>query len=650
MKYKENKSKINVKCLPYNFISFPEDEKWEYPYHLTELPRHNEDSELCGVIEYNFITRSKMTTNFRLGTDGSIYISGSDVRGKVRSNLEILSYSYPEFIYSEGFLYRDFTSRTNLSKEYKNKLGINSKKIDEVIHTGYMYEKNGTYYVAPAKKIGNKYFETIEEYRLRGMKSLKKQGIGYMYYYTNNEDEEIRRLKETESSISRMIRSMRNDLELNADKEFNKKMKNIYCKIRNKWKNRSYLEKELNNIFSDYYNKENGKKYRSLKDKYLERSEVKKSIDNIYNELKKSNDFIPYQKEIEYTHNNRGIEEIRTIGSKDKELGFEKGILYCSTNASSKRNHYVIGVKDKNINWKIDNSVIMRYNKNMESFKLTTKKNLETIKEFYDLFGSTEDKGKSEKVEKIVFYTLDENNNINNIGRTPYLKVAYENTIKDLLEKNIKSDSDRCSYAEAIFGFTGKGNNNKESYKSRVRFSNILPENNQKIVLETDKFSLDSPRASALGMYLKQDNSGNINTYNDKDSRLRGYKFYHIQEKAINKSNDNKRNDKKKKEEEDRENTIIGKDITFKGKIYFNNLREEELGLLLMSIDAKLLNNHISDIKGQKENIQDIYEQIGGAKAYGYGKIEIEIDSISLKDKNYFDFDSNPYKTKLLDE
>ncbi|WP_273319703.1 TIGR03986 family CRISPR-associated RAMP protein [Vallitalea guaymasensis] len=648
--YRSKQGKI--RNLPYNFISFPNE--WKYPYDLNQLPSHDKDNGLSGVIEYSFTTESKMTTNFRTNEDNKIYISGSEIRGRIRSNLEILSYSYPEFIYSDGFLYRDFTNNVKkLSTNYKNELGISKNKIDEVVHAGYLCKRNGNYYVVPAKKIGNRYFKTIEEYRLLKMNSLKKDESNYMYCYTNkdNKVEALDGLKRKEKAISEEIKKIRKHLNLEDSEAFNEQLKIIYCKDRNKWKKKEWLEKELDRIFKNYINDDvNGQDYKILKNKYLERSAVKIKIEAIYQHLLKDrndDNFIPYQKSIKYIYD-KGIKEIKTPDSDDQNEDFVSGMLYCSTNASSKRNHYVIGEKEDNIEYEIDNdnSLISKYNKSMESFKLT-EGNLDKIKSFYDLFDSLEKEKKEENkfLEKVVFYTI-KNNNITGIGRTPYLKIPYKYTINDLLNKHGEPMVDKCSYAEAVFGFTGKGEDNKNAYKSRVRFTNALSDE----ISRGDKlkFTLPQPKASAFGMYLEQDiySNDDIMTYND-DSRLRGYKFYHLRKEAENKILEANGTERMITDKE-----IIDKNIIFEGNIYFNNLSEEELGLLLMSIDVNLLNNYVLKCKNKKNvKKEDFYEQIGGAKPYGYGKVSLKINTVMLKAKNdLLKFSDNPYKIKLAND
>lgn len=105
--------------------------------------------------------------------------------------------------------------------------------------------------------------------------------------------------------------------------------------------------------------------------------------------------------------------------------------------------------------------------------------------------------------------------------------------------------------------------------------------------------------------YLCQDKN-----YNDDDFEIRGYKQYWLREhvdELPHTKNDNITSDF----------YPLSKDCgKFTGKIRFKNLTKDELGLLLWTIRLE---------KGKQQNI-------GKAKAYGYGRIVMEIEKLQIYD------------------
>lgn len=530
--------------LHYNFISYPKN--WYYPYSSNkDLPNHNEKDQEAfknsGYIEYTINTKSKLTTDFRKNKAGDIFISGSEIRGKIRSNLEILSFSYPEFVEDKKILYRGFASDNDkIKREYNKALGINKKsksnritKINEVVKAGYLQKIGNKYFICPAEEICNKNFLTIEESKLIDRyKGLTLKTNERMYY---------------------------------------------------NWKRKI-----------------------------------------------KNRNFIPFEKDVTYSINeNCSIREIRNPDGNHKGEVLEKGVLYCSTNVGEKKRHYLIGKKEQRGEVVINDELISSYNDNFKKFKLN-KKGADKTKGFYNIF-NCEDSSK----EKIVFYLTDDKNRVISIARTPYMKISYKNTIKKIIDQKEPTDGNNkkhISYADAIFGFTGKGEDGKQAYKSRLRFTKAIVTGN--ILDDRENFFLPQPQPSAFGMYLEQDGvecTEDIISYANHISKinLRGYKFYKIRKEV-----------KKLKVSRDHENMIVTKKVLDKnsdvnGKIYFNNLSDEELGLLIISLDISLL-----DVDSN-----EYYDLIGGAKAYGYGKYKLDIGNVYLeKRNNILDFEDRGYR------
>ncbi len=641
--------------LHYNFISYPTH--WHYPYSLNEfekysLPNHNNTKQQeyfknSGYIKYTIKNNGKLTTDFRQNSSKEIYISGSEIRGRIRSNLEILSFSYPEFVEGKRILYRDIAaSNDNRKDAYNKSLGIDgNKKINEVVRAGYLQKIDNKYYIYPAKPVGDKNFYAVEEYKLIQDGVVSKMGCNMsMYKWEDCEFDEITNKKLSLAKLDYKIKEYINTSKLNSE-AFKRARENVFITKKDKWdkiKNlkekankdvnklikdtlhrlKQELRKEFNNLHKDYnfFNR-----HEKLFDYYLNRMEYKLEIRKTYDNLQRNNKFIPYEEPITFgLDGNKGISIVKKAHGNDKGEILQKGILYCSNNVNNKRRHYVVGEMSFQNPIRIEDGLINSYKDNLKRFRVTNN----IIKDFYNIF---QDKNNSKN--KVVFYLTNDEDKIINIGRTPYMKVSYKNTIKDIIEKKNpqdKTSTNNISYSDAIFGFTGKGDNKRQAYKSRVRFTNAVIKGES--LLKKENLFLPQPHASAFGMYLKQDNPQRIISYADNidEIHLRGYKFYKIRDE-----------EKSFKFNERLKNMITVKKVlisknSIEGKIYFNNLSDAELGLLLISIDISLLDG----------NDKEYFELFGGAKAYGYGKCEIAIDNVHLE-KQYKDslpdFEDSPY-------
>ena len=205
---------------------------------------------------------------------------------------------------------------------------------------------------------------------------------------------------------------------------------------------------------------------------------------------------------------------------------------------------------------------------------------------------------------KPVFYT--EYNNKIYFGFTPYLRLFYDNSIHNGVPAIHKGNI--IDYKKAIFGFT----NGDEAYKGRVSIEDAV------IVGEarTKEYTmvLGEPKATCVQLYLQSGGDRNsLQSYNNEFS-IRGIKYYWLKDNV------------EPKQAKGNVNTIeeaIEKGAAFKGKIKFNNLNEDELGLLLWALYIH----------------PDAQQNIGKGKPYGFGNIKVKDISLSVKDisKKYTD-------------
>ncbi|MFQ8632224.1 MAG: TIGR03986 family CRISPR-associated RAMP protein [Intestinibacter bartlettii] len=305
--------------------------------------------------------------------------------------------------------------------------------------------------------------------------------------------------------------------------------------------------------------------------------------------------------------------------------GIYKGVLCNSNSLGVKKKHYIVNEIDKNQKaYKLDDREVLAYKNDCETNKQRTNK------EYYYLPGEKGSYG-----DVLPFFYKIEDGKVKYFGRSPYLRIFYKKSVRDciLTKKNRGID-----YPSALYGYTKDGNGptstQENNFKSRVSFSDAIC-TNPKIIKEERKLALSGPKPTSYTMYLRQDGielKREIDTYStDGNVEVRGSKFYWLH-----------KNPTYKVDPDVSENILtrvknmVQKGSTFKGKIYFENLTNDELGLLLLSL------NFDSDCK----------ENIGMGKPLGYGKIQIknvELNIENIQDK-FDSFDCNCVKSKNIEE
>lgn len=237
-----------------------------------------------------------------------------------------------------------------------------------------------------------------------------------------------------------------------------------------------------------------------------------------------------------------------------------------------------------------------------------------------------------------VFYILNENSEIDFFGHTALFRLEFEKSIKDHLPE-VHKDTNKLDITEALFGMT-TGKTGTEIFASRLHFMDAerihTPENAEYPNFQQPKI-LSSPKPTAYKLYLENGNDWNSN------DKLRGYKLYHHKNADwIFKPTE------KEKIPDSYPPRIkpLKPGNRFKGRIYFDNLTEVELGAILFVLKLK----------------SDLCLKIGMGKPYGMGSINVEniqlttIDrkerykSIFSEDKTSFNLSEKQSDAKLIEE
>lgn len=508
------RNSINYSYAPYNFIPLSNRVIERYK-SISELPRHDEfiSGTLSGEITYTIEnvtdliisdgsgnSKKRIPNKFFKDVNGNYAIPGSTIRGKLRSNINILGLStVSEEIEDERFLYRRVAGSTkSLKKEYDDRLGI---------------KRQGGFSVPTKVKAG---------------------------YILKKDEEEYVLLK------------------------FNNKNEPTYYRIK---------EEELEN------------KARNVK-----------GINYMHNERLTSK-YKPYRNNISFDLDNKN-NRVKSIGKRDEYK--YNGILFNSgkygvkkPGGVYKKAHYVIreiGDSYEEIKLSVDD--IRIYNKYYIKDK---KDNLIEDKEEYNYYALPNKKGD----KRPCFYT--EYNGRIYFGFTPYLRLFYDKSIHEGIHINHKKNI--IDYKKAIFGFT----NGDEGYKSRISVEDAIAVGN--IKTKEHVMVLGEPKATCVNLYLNNGgDKDSLQSYNG-EFEIRGIKYYWLKEFVA------------PEKDKDNVNTIeeaIEKGARFKGKIKFNNLNEDELGLLVWALYIH----------------KDANQNIGKGKPYGFGNIKIKDISIKVQDTN----------------
>ena len=228
------------------------------------------------------------------------------------------------------------------------------------------------------------------------------------------------------------------------------------------------------------------------------------------------------------------------------------------------------------------------------------------VQKTHPLFDSFFKKRLEERKEIPVFYSIDSRGEVIHVGLTRYYRIPFPQGVKDGVPKSHELSPDLC---ELVFGRISKEG---DALKGRVVLGHAFP------ISEVDETQfkkvsgiLGEPRASFYPYYLAH-NGTDYNTYNTSPLTLAGRKRYRIH--TGNTTTDLPQGNKDEEGKIKNEDVItkfnaLHEGITFGFRIMVHNLLPQELGALLSALTLH-----------QQEGV---YHNLGMAKGYGYGKLEL---------------------------
>lgn len=292
----------------------------------------------------------------------------------------------------------------------------------------------------------------------------------------------------------------------------------------------------------------------------------------------------PFHEPVSYTVSNTG--RVTGIGNPNAKNATKKGELVGTGFMNEKKALYVIDEIDR------DNLVIEISALDVESYNidLNAKETIFKGNKTYDFY-KLPDRGET----RPVFY-ISLGGRLY-FGYTPRLRLFFAHSVKE----GIRQKKTTMDYARAMFGYAGKD----DARKTRVSFEDA-PVEQVNAKTKDEAYILAAPKPTSYFDYVEQGRVGNpVRTYNDNGFAIRGVKQYWNKKKVESASLGN--NDRVASKFE-----VLPKKTKFNGCIRFNNLHEDELGLLLWSLELG----------------EGCVQNIGHAKPYGFGSVRIRVKGV----------------------
>lgn len=237
-----------------------------------------------------------------------------------------------------------------------------------------------------------------------------------------------------------------------------------------------------------------------------------------------------------------------------------------------------------------------------------------------------------------LFYVLDKSGELSFFGPTMFFRIPYEYSIHTFIPTDLRQQNEEIDYAEALFGYVEKSN--PSAYAGRISVTSAyMREDSQHYNAPFDEAFipkiLSSPKPTTFQHYLEQPYDGKahnwetppnqLHHYGDRGSRLRGHKLYWRQKLA----------DLASAKDADQETPLEGipsknikprtqhtvmrpvrSKVTFKFKVYFENLSAVELGAMIWVLKLG------DDAKAR--------HQLGMGKPLGLGVVKLDPELVLI--------------------
>lgn len=297
------------------------------------------------------------------------------------------------------------------------------------------------------------------------------------------------------------------------------------------------------------------------------------------------------------------------------------GILWVTSNIGRKKYEKIL-VKDPS-------ETIYRFSKEeYEDFKYIVAQRIEREKKDKKRFYLGDSGNYELKVgDPIIFEKIEKGHNIKHLAFSEIPRLRYKLSPWQLIPLEFRPSNSlkNLSFSERLFGTTGNHNEKSESKEltsisGRVFFTDAkLDENKAKFVDEKPKIlkPFGEPHPTLLSFYLEKDGS-----YDKQGSKIRGRKFYWHHKDKIEKKFEtySKSITMNSQERYNASLQLLDFGNEFEFEIHFNNLTDDELGVLTYALELE----------------EGLLHKVGKGKAFGFGSCKIEIKETLLKNENKY--------------
>ena len=235
-----------------------------------------------------------------------------------------------------------------------------------------------------------------------------------------------------------------------------------------------------------------------------------------------------------------------------------------------------------------------------------------------------------------VFFLLNKAGKLRAMGLAMMFRLAYANSVKGLIRQNV-SEPQKPDLTELIFGRVSTLGQDTIARRGRISIETAVAMTEPKVLPEVVGV-LGGPKASYYPNYVSQIREKKLpsgteyQTYmnTNQEATIRGWKRYYNHEQVAQLSgvkdisnSSNKHRDKDKVQENKEGKNVetrflpLKEGAKFKARVHIHNLRRKEFGAILWALT----------FGGDEE----CFHQLGMAKSYGYGRVRLSIDNVSLE-------------------